>query len=60
MVSDLENPESITIMSEERLAELVEEEGLDPNYFDDLDDDDELPPKITWDGDDDDEGGYLQ
>ena len=60
MVTDLENPESIIITSEDRLHELAEEHGIDVDVFDFMEEEYPSALGIEWDGDDDDGEGFLQ
>jgi len=66
MVTDLEDPDSIIITTEERLIEMAEEYGLDPDMIDDITEDaledplDEYLAQLDWDDDDDEGGGMLQ
>lgn len=68
VIEDLDDPDEIRILSEERLQDLMDEADLNDDdvritYEEDYEgyEDDEIPPKITWDGEDDDNGGgYLQ
>tara|TARA_B110000908_G_C10191172_1_gene420547 strand:- start:848 stop:1123 length:276 start_codon:yes stop_codon:yes gene_type:complete len=65
MVTDLEDPDSIIITTEERLIEMAEEYGIDPDMIEGLTEDDLQDPldeylaQIDWDYDDDDEGGGM-
>lgn len=66
MVTDMEDPDSIIITSEDNLASMAEEYGLDPSILEtyseeDLQDPlDEYLAQIDWDDDDDEGGGMLQ
>jgi len=65
MVTDLENPDSIIITSENRIEnridEIAEELGIDSESVEEIteEDLDELA-LLTWEDDDDDNGGLLQ
>jgi|VirMetMinimDraft_7_1064189.scaffolds.fasta_scaffold05857_8 hypothetical protein len=66
MVTDLDDPDSIIITTEDRLIELAEEYGIDSDLIDDITEDaledplDEYLSQIDWDDDDDEGGGMLQ
>lgn len=64
MITDFENPDSITITTESHLLEMAEEYGLDPDMLSSITEDDsdldEYLAQIDWDDDDDEGGGMLQ
>lgn len=65
MITDLDDPQSIIITTEENLISMAEDYGLDPDMInglmeDDLEDSvDEFMNKLEWDGEDDDNGGGM-
>tara|TARA_R110000765_G_C18537214_1_gene560422 strand:- start:12 stop:287 length:276 start_codon:yes stop_codon:yes gene_type:complete len=65
MVTDMDDPESIIITTEENLISMAEEYGLDPEMIEQFSEEDLQDPldeylaQIDWDDDDDDEGGGM-